>query len=121
MIAYRQLHESDDPYDPKFEWRISPNPSGTTTVGPLLPDKTASRGEPSPRTRPINNRVRSTKRYLRRNRAAPGIDRRGFFLRGTRDGVVLCAAYFLGAFFLERVSHAFPEAVHISGLTWFPI
>ena len=31
-IAYRQLRESDNPYDPKFESR-----PGTTTVGPLVP------------------------------------------------------------------------------------
>ncbi|MGA9341207.1 MAG: sel1 repeat family protein [Rhodanobacteraceae bacterium] len=43
-IAYRQLHESDNPYDPKFEWRLSPNPTGTATVGPLLPD-TAKSGD----------------------------------------------------------------------------
>jgi hypothetical protein len=36
-IAYRQLHQSDNPYDPMFEWRTSPTPSGTATVGPLLP------------------------------------------------------------------------------------
>jgi len=31
-IAYRQLHESSNPYDPKFESR-----PGTATVGPLIP------------------------------------------------------------------------------------
>jgi hypothetical protein len=31
-IAYRQLHESDNPYDPKFE-----SHPGTATVGPLIP------------------------------------------------------------------------------------
>jgi hypothetical protein len=36
-IAYRQLHESTNPYDPKFEWRTSPNPKGTTSVGALIP------------------------------------------------------------------------------------
>jgi hypothetical protein len=33
--AYRQLRESANPYDPKFEWRTSPFPTGITTVGPL--------------------------------------------------------------------------------------
>lgn len=36
-IAYRQLHESNNPYDPKFEWRHSPTPAGSTIVGPLIP------------------------------------------------------------------------------------
>lgn len=36
-VAYRQLHESNNPYDPKFEWRTSPDPKGNATVGPLLP------------------------------------------------------------------------------------
>ena len=36
-IAYRQLRESDNPYDPKFEWRTSPNPEGTVTVDPIVP------------------------------------------------------------------------------------
>jgi hypothetical protein len=36
-IAYRQLHESNNPYDPKFEWHTSPDPKGTATVGPLIP------------------------------------------------------------------------------------
>jgi len=36
-IAYRQLRESDNPYDPKFEWRTSPNPVGTVTVDPIVP------------------------------------------------------------------------------------
>ncbi|MEO5559881.1 MAG: sel1 repeat family protein [Dokdonella sp.] len=34
-IAYRQLHQSDNPYDPKFEWRTSPILIGTAIVGPL--------------------------------------------------------------------------------------
>ncbi|HET6545147.1 MAG TPA: sel1 repeat family protein [Rhodanobacteraceae bacterium] len=33
-IVYRQLRESDNPYDPKFR-----QATGTATVGPLLPDK----------------------------------------------------------------------------------
>ncbi len=33
-IAYRQLWQSDDPYDPKFEWRPA---SGTTHVGEIQP------------------------------------------------------------------------------------
>jgi hypothetical protein len=33
--AYRQLFESDNPYDPKFEWRNSPAATGTATVGPI--------------------------------------------------------------------------------------
>lgn len=38
-IAYRQLFESDNPYDPKFEWRKSIAPLGTATVGPVIPAK----------------------------------------------------------------------------------
>jgi hypothetical protein len=34
-IAYSQLRNSDNPYDPKFEWRTSPFPVGTATVGPI--------------------------------------------------------------------------------------
>jgi hypothetical protein len=34
-IAYHQLRDSDNPYDPKFEWRTSPFPTGTATVGPI--------------------------------------------------------------------------------------
>lgn len=34
-IAYRQLRQRNSPYDSKFEWRISPLPVGTTTVGPI--------------------------------------------------------------------------------------
>lgn len=41
-IAYRQMHESRDPYDPKFEWRESPSPTGTATVDPLVPAADAS-------------------------------------------------------------------------------
>lgn len=33
-VAYRQLWQSDDPYDPKFEWRPA---SGTTHVGAIQP------------------------------------------------------------------------------------
>jgi hypothetical protein len=33
--AYRQLFESDNPYDPKFEWRNSPAATGTAIVGPI--------------------------------------------------------------------------------------
>ncbi|MBA8886757.1 TPR repeat protein [Dokdonella fugitiva] len=36
-IAYRQFRESNDPYDPKFEWRLSPNATGSVIVDPLLP------------------------------------------------------------------------------------
>lgn len=36
-IAYRQLFQSDNPYDPKFEWRISPTPEGEATVSPPIP------------------------------------------------------------------------------------
>jgi|GEM_PF-783443 len=36
-IAYRQLLASDNPYDPKFEWR--PGSIGTVTVEPLTPVK----------------------------------------------------------------------------------
>jgi hypothetical protein len=32
--AYRQLRETDNPYDPRFSWRPS---SGEATVGPLIP------------------------------------------------------------------------------------
>ena len=35
--AYRQFRESDNPYDPKFEWRSTPTPEGTVVVDPLLP------------------------------------------------------------------------------------
>ena len=35
-VAYRQLVSSDNPYDPKFEWRPG---SGTVTVKPLTPIK----------------------------------------------------------------------------------
>jgi hypothetical protein len=35
--AYRQLRETDNPYDPRFEWRLSPTPTGQATVGPLIP------------------------------------------------------------------------------------
>ena len=34
-IAYRQLRESNNPYDPKFEWHTSPYPHGAATVGPI--------------------------------------------------------------------------------------
>jgi hypothetical protein len=34
-IAYRQLLASNDPYDPKFEWR--PGSNGKVTVDPLIP------------------------------------------------------------------------------------
>lgn len=34
-IAYSQLRSSDNPYDPKFEWRNSVIPTGTATVGPI--------------------------------------------------------------------------------------
>jgi hypothetical protein len=36
-IAYRQLLASNNPYDPKFEWR--PGSTGTVTVEPLIPVK----------------------------------------------------------------------------------
>ncbi|HEU4665964.1 MAG TPA: sel1 repeat family protein, partial [Dokdonella sp.] len=36
-VAYREFRESDNPYDPKFEWRIAPNADGTVIVDPLLP------------------------------------------------------------------------------------
>lgn len=36
-IAYRQFRESDNPYDPKFEWRVAPNADGTVIVDPLMP------------------------------------------------------------------------------------
>ncbi|MEO7755809.1 MAG: sel1 repeat family protein [Dokdonella sp.] len=38
-ISYRQLRDSDNPYDPKFEWRNSPFPIGTATVGPISETK----------------------------------------------------------------------------------
>jgi hypothetical protein len=43
-VAYRQLHESDNPYDPKFESR-----PGTATVGPLvpLPDERTPAAQPN--------------------------------------------------------------------------
>ncbi len=36
-IAYKQLLESDNPYDPKFEWR--PGSTGKVTVEPMTPVK----------------------------------------------------------------------------------
>lgn len=44
-IAYRQLHQSDNPYDPKFEWRTSPFPTGTAIVGPLSETDAAGASE----------------------------------------------------------------------------
>jgi hypothetical protein len=35
-IAYRQLRETNNPYDPKFEWHASPTPTGTVTVEPIV-------------------------------------------------------------------------------------
>lgn len=40
-IAYRQFHQSDDPYDRRFER----NPSGRVTVEPLQPIRTKDAGE----------------------------------------------------------------------------
>ncbi|GAA0708117.1 sel1 repeat family protein [Dokdonella soli] len=47
-IAYRQLRESDNPYDPKFEWHTSPTPTGTATVGPVTPVAEKSAGGTPP-------------------------------------------------------------------------
>ncbi|MGN6518000.1 MAG: tetratricopeptide repeat protein [Dokdonella sp.] len=49
-VAYRQLWQSDDPYDPKFEWRPA---SGTSHVGEIQPldgrhDATQDDGETPP-------------------------------------------------------------------------
>jgi hypothetical protein len=51
-IAYRQLLASNDPYDPKFEWR--PGSTGKVTVDPLISvkkndvEKPAASGNPPP-------------------------------------------------------------------------
>lgn len=52
-IAYRQLRSSDYPYDSKFEWRTSPFPIGTTTVGPV--SETAARGASEKTAKPDPN------------------------------------------------------------------
>ncbi|MEO7324546.1 MAG: SEL1-like repeat protein [Dokdonella sp.] len=52
-IAYRQLRSSDNPYDPKFEWRTSPFPIGTSTVGPL--SETDARGASENTAKPDPN------------------------------------------------------------------
>jgi hypothetical protein len=49
-IAYRQLRESNNPYDPKFEWHNSPIMSGTATVGPVIQGQDAE-AEQQPRDR----------------------------------------------------------------------
>lgn len=37
-VSYRQFRESDNPYDPKFEWHVSPTiPDGTVIVDPIVP------------------------------------------------------------------------------------
>ena len=50
-IAYRQLRESDNPYDPKFEWRTSPNPEGTVIVDPIVPSPGAAEDHSDKRAR----------------------------------------------------------------------
>jgi hypothetical protein len=46
-IAYRQLLASNDPYDPKFEWR--PGSNGKVTVEPLIPvEKSAVQNPAAP-------------------------------------------------------------------------
>ena len=47
-IAYRQLRESTNPYDPKFERE----PIGTTTVGPIEPVKPAGTSNPNDGSQP---------------------------------------------------------------------
>ena len=44
-IAYRQLLESDNPYDPKFERRV-----GTATVEPLIPVNPPPKGDAAAKT-----------------------------------------------------------------------
>ncbi|HEY6940209.1 sel1 repeat family protein, partial [Dokdonella sp.] len=50
-IAYRQLRESDNPYDPKFEWRTSPTPTGTVTVEPIVSPSGGDEARTDERTR----------------------------------------------------------------------
>jgi hypothetical protein len=46
-IAYRQLLASNDPYDPKFQWR--PGSNGKVTVEPLIPvEKSAEQNPATP-------------------------------------------------------------------------
>lgn len=58
-VAYEQLRESKNPYDPKFEWH--PDAKGTVTVGPLTPTakKQESRLSPKPtsnlKSSPVDN------------------------------------------------------------------
>ncbi len=47
-VAYRQLQESDNPYDPKFEWHRSPMPTGAATVRRLIPVDEPATGSASP-------------------------------------------------------------------------
>lgn len=51
VVAYAQLRESANPYDPKFEWH--PDATGTVTVGPLTRAKKSDTSEvPAPVTTP---------------------------------------------------------------------
>lgn len=47
-IAYRQIRESDNPYDPKFER----DPIGTATVGPIEPVEQAGASNPNDGSQP---------------------------------------------------------------------
>jgi len=52
-IAYKQLLESDNPYDPKFEWR--PGSTGKVTVEPMTPVKKSDVPPTSANPPPANN------------------------------------------------------------------
>lgn len=55
-ISYRQLRDSDNPYDPKFEWRKSPFPVGTAAVGPISEtDAANAASEPNEKPDPKQN------------------------------------------------------------------